>query len=352
MGRLTALAIILLTVAPAKDRLGATCLAQPRVEAPAPPAQPIHGPGSSDYVHGRVVHVRVRSGTQGYHLFEPADPTPETAPVIAFLHGYGATRPLSYRGWIDHLVRRGNIVVYPVYQTSLLTPSAAYTDSAVGAIVDAYRELESESHVRPHPEHFAVLGHSVGGVLAANVAALAEQAGLPAPRAIMLANAGDVQNIFLGFLFESILDDVDYGTIPADVLMLSVIGDRDLVVSREAPIAIFRNVPQVPVENREIILLHSDDHGHPRLRALHSAAASPGFEWTSASGRFPRLRARKESADALDYYGYWKWFDALTDAAFFGLHREYGLGGTFEQTHMGIWSDGTPVRPAEMIVPR
>ena len=48
--------------------------------------------------------------------------------------------------------------------------------------------------------------------------------------------------------------------------------------------------------------------------------------------------------DALDFYGYWKWFDALTDAAFYGTPVEEALGDTPEQKYMGTWSDGTPVK--------
>jgi hypothetical protein len=48
--------------------------------------------------------------------------------------------------------------------------------------------------------------------------------------------------------------------------------------------------------------------------------------------------------DALDFYGTWKLFDGLTDAAFFGKNREYALGDTPEQRFMGKWSDGAPVK--------
>ena len=52
--------------------------------------------------------------------------------------------------------------------------------------------------------------------------------------------------------------------------------------------------------------------------------------------------------DALDYYGFWKLFDGLTDAAFYGKNREYALGNTPEQRFMGLWSDKTPVKELEV----
>ena len=53
--------------------------------------------------------------------------------------------------------------------------------------------------------------------------------------------------------------------------------------------------------------------------------------------------------DALDWYGTWKLFDGLTDAAFYNRNRQYALGATPEQTGMGQWSDGTPVKPIKVL---
>ena len=63
----------------------------------------------------------------------------------------------------------------------------------------------------------------------------------------------------------------------------------------------------------------------------------------------PDVETATETApDALDFYGFWKLFDALTDAAFHGRNREYALGNTPQQRYMGAWSDGRPV--TELVV--
>ena len=54
-------------------------------------------------------------------------------------------------------------------------------------------------------------------------------------------------------------------------------------------------------------------------------------------------------ADTLDYYGYWKLFDGLYGAAFYGVNREFALGNTPQQRFMGKWSDGTPVKELEIL---
>jgi hypothetical protein len=51
----------------------------------------------------------------------------------------------------------------------------------------------------------------------------------------------------------------------------------------------------------------------------------------------------------MDYYGYWKFFDGLTNAAFYGRNRVYALGDTPQQRFMGLWSDGIPVKEPRVI---
>ena len=86
-----------------------TCL-----DEPAPPDQPSNGPGSSDYLHYGVRKTRYKWGARQYWIFEPYSPKPESAPLIVFNHGWGAKRPISYRAWIDHLVKRGNLIANPL----------------------------------------------------------------------------------------------------------------------------------------------------------------------------------------------------------------------------------------------
>ena len=58
--------------------------------------------------------------------------------------------------------------------------------------------------------------------------------------------------------------------------------------------------------DKDYVVVHSDSHGSPPLVAEHGAP--------TASGLPP--------PDALDFYGFWKWFDALTDAAWYGTGRK------------------------------
>ena len=80
------------------------------------PEQPLAGPGGKAYLHQQVHFQDFASEADGYWLFEPIAPKPDSADVIVFLHGYGAIDPSIYGHWIRHLVLQGNIVIYPRYQ--------------------------------------------------------------------------------------------------------------------------------------------------------------------------------------------------------------------------------------------
>src|SRR5215217_3153345 len=156
-----------------------------------PPLQPSSGPGGKQYVHASVTKNRYGTRGQEYWIFEPDSPKPRAAPVIIFLHGWGGMNPLYYGAWLDHLVKRGNIVIYPRYQANLLTPISQFLPNTLHAIKDAIDRLQTEpGHVSPDLNKFAAVGHSLGGLLAANVSALASESSLPRVLAVMAVEPG------------------------------------------------------------------------------------------------------------------------------------------------------------------
>jgi hypothetical protein len=93
-------------------------------------------------------------------------------------------------------------------------------------------------------------------------------------------------------------------------------------------------------DHRDFVILHSDHHGSPRLNADH-------FAPLGAKNQVARM-AVDAKADALDWNGYWKLSTALLSCAFSHVDCKYALGNTPQQTYMGHWSDGTPVRKLEV----
>lgn len=316
-------------------------------QAATPPLQPARGPGGATYVHARVTAREVRAGAQGWWLFTPADATPARAPVVVFCHGWGALDPRAYRAWIDHLVRRGNIVVWPNYQDSLLTPGAQFLPNAVAGVRGALDELASGSMgIRADTTRVAVVGHSAGGVLAAQIAATAHAEGLPEFRAVMPVEPGDGSR---DGRRRASVPHTDLAPMPAETLLLVVVGADDHRAYESLGLSFYDATPRVPAANKNVIELQSDAHGAPALIANHAA---PGATLDSQPSHAQLGGAEFEHAglvDALDWYGTWKLFDALSDAAFYGRERDVALGGSVAQTSMGSWSDGVAVKPMRVL---
>lgn len=308
--------------------------------APKPPQQPRQGPGGALYPNEKFRITTSGEGDGQYWIFEPAAPAPKSAPVIIFLHGWSAMNPNAYGAWIEHLARRGNIVIYPRYQATVRTPMTAFTGNAIAAIKSALADLNAGDHVRPQLDHIAAAGHSMGAAMVANLAALASQNGLPQIKAMLIVEPGD--GPLLGRLH---MPRADLSRIPSSTLALVVVGQDDLLARDLTANRIYSELVSVPPENRNYLTLVSDRHGWPGLIADHMAPAAVK-RLVSEDGINPLQTpfAARYMTDALDYYGCWKLLDGLTDAAFFGRNREYALGNTQQQRYMGAWSDGTPVK--------
>ncbi|MAB81073.1 MAG: alpha/beta hydrolase [Planctomycetes bacterium] len=311
-----------------------------------PPKQPPTGPGGAEYTHEGVARTLFEgpfeNGSRAsFWLFEPTPPPTDAAPTIAFFHGFGAGDPANYGAWIDHLVRRGKVVVFPLYQSSERGGSdpEGFTSAAIDSLRRALQVLSDGEHVAPDLDRIAFAGHAIGGMVAVEVAARAPKADLPSPKALFAIEPGFTDTGRFG-----VFPRADLSLIAKGTLLLSLVGDADSIAGDLEASRIYLETTSIPADDKDIVVLHSDDHGRPALNAHHLAPLSIDRRYTARKHDTP-LGPREET-DALDYFGLWKLFDALCDAGFDGLNREFALGNTPEQRYMGVWSDGWPV--AEM----
>jgi len=297
-----------------------------------PPTQPTTGPGSREALFGGVTTIEQAAPAElraDYWLFVPSDPLPgtpyteELLPLVIFVHGYTATSPDPYLVWIEHLVRQGAVVLYPEYQGST-RDETAYRQNLLDDVRRAVETLEREG-VPVDMTRVAVVGHSLGGMLAVDYAAGAAAAGLPVPMAVMsiAPSCLSTEMACLGADLSAIA--------PATRVLLVTEADDP---STDGPPAIERlwsGISTVPLEKRDIVTLISDGHARPALLAVHTQALADDSV---------------DPPNALDWYGTWKWLDALMGCAFGGEWCEVALGNTPEQRFMGTWSDGVPVTEA------
>jgi dienelactone hydrolase len=334
--------------------------------APTPPNQPTTGPGGSDYAYAGVERHSTGDGADDAILFWP-DQMPEVKalPLVVFTHGWGAVKSEHYQAWIDHIVRKGAIVVYPRYQENLRAKPATFTANAIAGVRRAVDWLARQKDMpQPDPAQWATVGHSAGGVLAANLAVELPKAGLPAPAAVMSIQPGVTRGPE-----GPVLPLADLSRMAPTTLLLVLTGEDDELVGDRDARRIFEESTTLPLTQKDLLQLRSDDHGSPALVATHRAPAAPLAGYEPPQRREPKGFVRKRIArkaterlaergldlnasskepavtDALDYHGTWKLFDALCAAAFANQLRDIALGGGPAQLGMGRWSDGTPVKP-------
>ncbi len=322
-------------------------------------------PAAPEKAGPHASYAMQRGGTSGeeYWIFTPDEPCPSEAPVVVFLHGWAGMDPYLYGAWIRHLVRRGNIVIYPRYQANIKTKLDDMTPGALHAVQAAYTLLKTEGPVRPATGKLAIVGHSMGGFVAANLAALASANGLPAPGALMIIEPGDGEGR-MRKLGER-LKLVDMSTVPDSTLTLLVTGDADTVVGDKGASKIWEELGRSHVAAKAYITVAADQRSMPKDAADHMAPLAvdesfdpefalhrPGTTEDDAVGKKKGFFARRREArehrlinrtrdrwadrfkpDAMDYDGYWRMLDDLLDAAFAGSNS------ALDQDAGRKWSD-------------
>ncbi len=279
----------------------------------------------------------------GYWLFLPAAPTPTTAPVVLFVHGYGAYNPMIYGQWIRHLVRKGNIVVFPRYQENIFAPRPDdFAQNVAQAIHDAQKELEHNPSITADWTQLAFMAHSYGGVITADLAVNFKNYNIPQPKAALLCSPGT------GPLSGGRLKT--YAEMPSDIKLLIMGSQEDPVVGDEFGIKVYKTA--TGVSQRNLLRQFADRRTGEGLSAGHNESYSVDTAFDSGMRNFTTKRAlRISKVNPIDYYGYWKLGDALLDCSRHGTHCEFAFGDTPQQRALGTWSDGQPVRELEVVVP-
>lgn len=334
--------------------------------------EPLGPPNQAEYAFKTSKVTQGGVGEAAFWLYEPDGAAPaKNPPLIIFMHGWAAIDPWVYSAWIDHLVRQGNVVIYPRYQLNVLTMPVTFLDNAVKGIKGALAMTQTEGHVKPDLSRVAIVGHSAGGLITAGLAGLADKSGLPKPKAICCVQPGKTELRGRGFGIP--LENLQ--TISPETLLLCVTGDKDIVCGDADTKKILGGTAQIPSTNKAHLLQTSDSPAAPGLKAIHYAPCSTLVEPISkedppatanefaalagvASGEMGPLRAflgtkRGQTwlhetkglpdftksllpPDALDF-ALWKAFDDLKEAAFTGKNKDRALGRKGAANNLGVW---------------
>lgn len=262
----------------------------------------------------------------------------ERAPVVVFLHGFAALNPTLYQTHIEHLVRQGNIVIFPLFQKSsfwgFLSESGLFSPmdqsiwarravDSVALALDAIADIADT-------ESIYLYGHSLGGLIA-----LAWQAegGVPVQHIVLSHAQVDASAGMPDFVKQLVkvieIPWRDYApAIEVPVLILN--GEEDNIAPPSQSEEIFHALIGAPEAAYYLAL--SDRYGYPDISPNHGAPMDV------IQGLPPHLKifAISGELDALDY----RFYFAALDAVIAGWPGEIPFS-------MGQWSDGTPVNGIE-----
>jgi poly(3-hydroxybutyrate) depolymerase len=171
--------------------------------------------GESDTLKKATSEGPLGKGASGVWIYRPAG---EPKDLVIFLHGQGGpgeAKPDNHVPWINHLVSRGSVVVYPRYEMD-------YEADPMPYIVDALETAGEEVDLDDLP--VLAVGYSRGGGLAVEYGAVAAEKGVPVPGAIIAvlpAGFGNAKKL------------TDLSTLPRSVELVLMVGDRDTVVGAQ-----------------------------------------------------------------------------------------------------------------------
>jgi dienelactone hydrolase len=350
-------------------------LAAPWAHAATPPQQPEQGPGGRDYKSNEVVKRAVGTASAGTFVFHGADTPSKPRPVVVFLHSWGAVNPGLYGGWIDHLARKGYLVLFPRFQDVNRSRPADASNLAEDLIQSALAALADDPNAKPDKERVAFVGHSAGVPIALNLAAGVSSGKVPAPKLIFgLMPGGIASNEKERGILLRDLSAVDPAT-----LIIAMSGDRDYLPSDRASRLLLQQASAVPSTRKLFMRAASDDHGFPALTATLASPGSPKADYDASAIKLPADPPRDpkqrntwrwsadmalsgpqtiltqqlgtNGTDTLDFLAFWKTFDIASEAAFAGKDATALLRDP-KFVDMSTWSDGWPVKRLSAQMPK
>ncbi|WP_262296413.1 alpha/beta hydrolase family protein [Microvirga sesbaniae] len=350
-------------------------VAGPWAHAATPPPQPERGPGGRDYSSTEIVKRALGTASSGTFVFHGADTPAKPRPVVVFLHSWGAVNPGLYGGWIEHLARKGHLVLFPRFQDVNRSRPADASNLAEDLIQNALAELENDPNAKPDRNRLALIGHSAGMPIALNIAAGAGAGKVPAPKLIFGLMPGGIASNEKerGILLR------DLSTVDPSTLLIAMSGDRDYLPSDRASRLMLQQASAVPSTRKLFMRASSDDHGFPALTATLASPGSPKADYDASAIKLPPDPPRDpkqrntwrwsadmalsgpqtiltqqlgtNGTDTLDFLAFWKTFDIASEAAFAGRDASALLRDP-KFVDMSTWSDGWPVKRLSAQMPK
>jgi dienelactone hydrolase len=305
-------------------------------------------------VHQEIKILTEGSGAQRSYAFIPNKPSGKKLPLIIFSHGWMGTNPKNYGALIDHLVRRGSVVIYPVYQTDGNTPPQEITNTAAQSISKTISRLNAEFPDLINTDKTLYYGFSMGASMSINFAMNPSQYGLPAPKGLILVAPGDAHHVAHGALAQSIvLKSIDQ--LPINLPIILMTGKEDVTIGVPMGHKYWNAICQ---QNRRktFISWPGGKNESESIAAGHGAPGAPDdrYDFPDIYGNVTHSIERLEnfpiskSMNNLDYYGQWKVITGFLDFLQNGKSMDWIFSSQGVIKDLGKFESGVQFPQAEI----
>ncbi len=296
----------------------------------------------------------VGSGDKRAYIFQPAAENLSKLPVVLFLHGWRGTNPKNFGALIDLMVRRGAVVIYPVYQEEgEKTSPQLIAGNASDSIKAALASIEKNQPQLIDQSKTLYWGFSMGASLSMRFATQNKTLALPAPRAMVLVAPGEPHHVVRGAASAPIAGQIE--SLPKDIPTFIITGNADSSIGVPTARAWSQRLCHLPSTHRKLLLLPSDGENGHRIAAGHGSPGAPDsrFDFPDATqtvtSRIPAISGFEESPslNQLDFYGYWRISMAMLDyVAGADYPYELFLPNSLENQFLGLLPSGRPYASA------
>jgi dienelactone hydrolase len=306
-------------------------------------------------VHQEINILTEGTGAQRSYAFIPNKPNGQNLPLIIFSHGWMGINPKNYGALIDHLVRRGSVVIYPVYQTDGNTPPQEITNTAAQSISKMLRKLNSEFPDLINTDKTLYYGFSMGASMSINFAMNPSQYDLPNPKGLILVAPGDAHHVAHGALAQSIvLKSIDQ--LPINLPIILMTGKEDVTIGVPMGHQYWNAI--CPQNRRKtFISWPSGKNESESIAAGHGAPGAPDdrYDFPNIYGNVPHSIERidnfpiSKSINNLDYYGQWKVITGFLDYLQHDKSMDWVFSSQGVVKDLGTFENGIQFPQAEIM---
>lgn len=246
--------------------------------------KPVSGYGS-DGTHtvGKISFANPNFLSKDIEIYYPAD-IQSHVPTIFYSHAYGGNVSENISGMLNFVAKKGYGIVYVPYQTLGVSVEDRYNN-----LLSGFRKAARDYPLIIDTTRVGFMGHSFGG-----------GASFGLSYKCFTENHWGSNGRFIYALaqwYSYYISPTDLSLFPQDTYLLTEVFDDDTTNDHRMAIDIFNHI-NIPADNKNFLLVKSDTISGYIYSAEHN------------------LPNTSSAFDALDYYAYYRFIDALCDYTF------------------------------------